>query len=285
MKSIHQYFNHFYKSISKGVFSFIILISVYSFSQAQTIKVFDNTTLQPINKATVKSEDGTKSVITNEKGEADASSILVVKIIISSIGYQEATFSRGELETMKWKVGLNPTSYSIDEIVVSSSRFEEKKSDVPNRITVINGKQIENINPNNNGTVLEQSGQVFVQHSQYGGSSPVMRGFEANKVLIVVDGVRMNNAIFRAGHLQNIITLDPSSLDRIELDFGPGSVMYGSDAFGGVISLYTKSPQLSSGDKSLIKAGAWGRYSSADEGMAGHLDFNFGTKKFASLTS
>ncbi len=286
MKSIQKHIINFYSLVGKRLFSFIIFISIFSCTQAQTIKVFDNTTLQPINKATIKSEDGAISVITNEKGEADISLLSnSKKIIASSIGYQETLIAWNELENLKWNAGLNPTSYSIDEIVVSSSRFEEKRSDVPNRIIVINSKQIENINANNNGTVLEQSGQVFVQHSQYGGSSPVMRGFEANKVLIVVDGVRMNNAIFRGGHLQNIITLDPTSLDRIELVFGPGSVIYGSDAFGGVLHLYTKNPQLTSGDKPLIKAGAWGRYTTADDGMAGHVDFNFGTKKIALFTS
>ncbi len=285
MKSIHKYITHFYKANRKSVFSCLFLISIFYTSQAQIINVFDNTTLQPLNKVTIQF-DNVSTRITNEKGEADISTFSTSKnIIISCIGYQEAGFTWNELEAIKWKVGLNPTSYSIDEIVVSSSRFEEKKSDVPNQITVLTSKQIENINPNNNGTLLEQSGQVFVQHSQYGGSSPTLRGFEANKILIVVDGVRMNNAIFRGGHLQNVITLDPSSLDRMELIFGPGSVMYGSDAFGGVIHLYTKKPQLSSGDKSLIKAGVWGRYTSVDEGMAGHVDFNFGTNKFASLTS
>ena len=286
MKSIHKYINHFHSAIIKTVFLFFILISVFNLTQAQTIIISDNTTLQPINKATIKSTDGDLILLTNEKGEVNGSSFSMLnEVSISSIGYQELVISWNEIVALKFKIGLSPTSYSIDEIVVSSSRFEEKKSDVPNRITIISSKQIENINPNNNGTVLEQSGQVFVQHSQYGGSSPVMRGFEANKVLIVVDGVRMNNAIFRGGHLQNIITLDPSSLDRMELVFGPGSVIYGSDAFGGVMHVYTKNPQLSSSDKSVFKAGAWGRFSSADEGMAGHVDFNFGTKKFASLTS
>ena len=51
------------------------------------------------------------------------------------------------------------------------------------------------------GELLQGSGQVHLQMSQQGGISPVLRGFEANRVLLVVDGVRMNNAIYRSGHL------------------------------------------------------------------------------------
>ena len=186
---------------------------------------------------------------------------------------------------MDWEIGLSPSSYDIDEIVISANRFEEKKEDVPNRVTVISHSEISASNPENTALLLEQSGEVFLQHSQLGGGSPVMRGFEANKVLIVVDGVRMNNAIFRGGHLQNIITTDHASLDNIEMVFGPGSVVYGSDALGGVMHLHTLSPVFSSTDKTLFKANAYGRVTTSDQGIGGHIDFSIGTKKFGSLTS
>jgi hemoglobin/transferrin/lactoferrin receptor protein len=80
---------------------------------------------------------------------------------------------------------------------------------------------------------LTHSGNVLVQKSQLGGGSPIIRGFEANKVLIVVDGVRMNNAIFRNWSLtQNVITMDNSILEKTEILFGPASVMYGQRCIG-----------------------------------------------------
>ena len=112
-----------------------------------------------------------------------------------------------------------------------------------------------------------------------------MRGFEANKVLIVVDGVRMNNAIYRGGHLQDLITLDPNMLERTEVIFGPSSTIYGSDALGGVMHFYTKHAQFSSNDKLLVKGNGVFRYSSAMKEQTGHLDLNVGTKKFASMTN
>ena len=106
-----------------------------------------------------------------------------------------------------------------------------------------------------------------------------------NKVLMVVDGIRMNNAIYRGGHLQNIITLDNSMMDRVEVVFGPGSVVYGSDAIGGVMSFTTKNPTLSSTDDVLVKGGAYTRYFSAANGFAANANISVGSKRFASLTS
>ena len=73
----------------------------------------------------------------------------------------------------------------------------------------------------------------------------MIRGFSANRVLIVVDGVRMNNAIFRSGNLQNVISIDPNMIELTEVIMGPGSVIYGSDAIGGVMNFYTTTPKLS----------------------------------------
>src|SRR3989338_8011325 len=124
--------------------------------------------------------------------------------------------------------------------------------------------------------VMSNQGNVFVQKSQLGGGSPVIRGFETNKVLMVIDGVRMNNAIYRGGHLQNIVTLDNASFDKVEILFGAGSVIYGSDALGGVMHFYTKNPLLSSNDKLLVKANAFTRYQSAANGYTGHVDVSVG---------
>ena len=86
---------------------------------------------------------------------------------------------------------------------------------------------------------------ITIQKSQGGGGSPIVRGFESNRVLLVIDGVRMNNAIYRSGHLQNSITLDNNILSQIDIDYGPGSIIFGSDAIGGVIHFQTKDPLFS----------------------------------------
>ncbi|MCB0731143.1 MAG: TonB-dependent receptor, partial [Ignavibacteriae bacterium] len=129
------------------------------------------------------------------------------------------------------------------------------------------------------------TGEVFVQKSQLGGGSPMIRGFATNRLLISIDGIRMNNAIFRSGNLQNVISLDNFSLQNVEILFGPGSVMYGSDAIGGVMSFYTLKPQFSLDENIFVNGNAVIRNSTANNEYTGHLDFNLGWKNFASLTS
>ncbi|MFY7910264.1 MAG: TonB-dependent receptor plug domain-containing protein [Emticicia sp.] len=169
---------------------------------------------------------------------------------------------------------------SLNEVVVSGSKFEAQRGTLPNQISLISKNQIAFQNTPNTADLLMNSGNVFVQKSQGGGGSPVLRGFESSRVLIVVDGIRMNNAIYRAGHLQNVLRIDQSMLDRAEILFGPSSVIYGSDALGGVMSFRSKNPTLEK-----ITASAYTRYSSAWNEKTVHTDVNLGFKKFGSLTS
>lgn len=174
----------------------------------------------------------------------------------------------------------------LNEVVISANRFSEKQKNVVQKILVINGPAISRANAQNTGDLLMGTGKVFVQKSQQGGSSPVLRGFEASRVLLVVDGVRMNNAIYRSGHLQNVITVDQNMLERTEVLFGPGSTLYGSDALGGVINFITKQPRVASDTQKSVSSGSlFTRYSSANDEHTGHFDINLGFRKWASLTS
>ena len=155
----------------------------------------------------------------------------------------------------------------------------------PFTIEKLDSKTIQQINPQTSADMLQASGEVLVQKSQSGGGSPMIRGFEASRVLLVIDGVRMNNAIYRSGHLQNAITIDNSILDKTEIFFGPGSVAYGSDALGGVVHFHTKTPLLSKGDSIVNDVNSYVRYSSANQEKSAHIDFSIGAKKIGFLTS
>ena len=253
---------------------------------AQFVKVTDNTNLQPLSNVAIYCSNPTISAITNTKGLADISAFKNLDtIMFSHIGYTIKAYSYNELLALNYTVRLSEKSFSIDEVVISASRFEEKIQDVAQPIQVIKSKELAFMNQQTTAEVMQSSGNVLVQKSQLGGGSPVIRGFETNKVLMVVDGVRMNNAIYRGGHLQNIITLDNSMLDKLEIVFGPGSVMYGSDALGGVMHFYTKNPILSDSSGLTIKSNAFTRYSTAYNEQTGHADISVGGKKFGSLTS
>ena len=174
----------------------------------------------------------------------------------------------------------------LNEIVFSVNKIAETKKTVAQQVQVLTAFEIASAQSPSTADLIANLGNVAVQKSQLGGGDIDIRGFSANQNVLVIDGVRMNNLIYRAGHLQDIIKTDNNILSRLEILFGPSSTVYGSDALGGVIHLYTKNPVLVSGKKrSEIKVSAMSRFGSVDNEMTEHIDLNYGTKKFASLSS
>lgn len=173
----------------------------------------------------------------------------------------------------------------LEEVVISASKWEQKLNEVPNKITKITKTQILRNNPQTSADLLAQTGTVFIQKSQLGGGSPMIRGFATNRVLLVIDGVRMNNAIYRSGNLQNIISIDALSTQTAEVIFGPGSLIYGSDAIGGVMDFHTLEARFAKEKKVLVAGSALARYSTANKENTFHADMNLGLKKWSFLSS
>lgn len=276
-------------------------------AQFPIIQVFDKTTLQPINGALVFYKAGandakwlapeeynianyntylTKYIATNANGVAALQNTLgkADNVFITLPGYTPYMANYEEISNGGNKVYLSLKTYDLGDVVISATRFEEDRKEVAQNVQVINANSIAFQSQQTTADVLMQSGNVLVQKSQQGGGSPSIRGFEASRVLLVIDGVRMNNAIFRAGHLQNVLRVDNTMLDRAEVVFGPGSVVYGSDALGGVVHFYTRNPLLSSINKPLITGGAYARFSTANNEIAQHGDISIGLKKWGFLT-
>lgn len=177
------------------------------------------------------------------------------------------------------------TAKQLEEVIISVNKWELKMNEVPNKITKISKQEILRNNPQTAADLLSQTGTVFVQKSQLGGGSPMIRGFATNRVLLVVDGVRMNNAIYRSGNLQNVISVDALALETAEVIFGPGSLIYGSDAIGGVMDFHSLQPRLSATNKMLIRGSASARYSTANNENTVHADVNVGWQKWSLLSS
>ena len=155
---------------------------------------------------------------------------------------------------------------------------------LPFQIAVISAAQIDFQNFQSTADVLSNSGSLFVQKSQQGGGSPSIRGFEASRVLLLVDGVRMNNLIFRAGHLQNVITVDESMLDNVGIFYGPASTLFGSDALGGAVSMTTKKAKFLDEVQNKWTGAVNMRYSTINQEQSIALNLNYASKKFAALT-
>ncbi len=161
--------------------------------------------------------------------------------------------------------------------VYSAARHEQRPFDSPRAISVVTSDEIRDRAYRTVPEALNDVVGVMVQETTYAAGSPIIRGLIGNQVLIMVDGVRMNNAIYRLGPNQYLNTIDINQVERIEVIRGPGSVLYGSDALGGVISIVTKSRQPDG--KGFAGDGA-ARLSSADRATLGRAALSYGTSTF-----
>ncbi|MCF8335277.1 MAG: TonB-dependent receptor [Bacteroidales bacterium] len=266
-----------------------VLIVLMAFSMlgfSQELKIYDAETLEPIGNVALYGKDKRHSVISDQNGIADLKGFEGR----DSIYFQHPTYrpvirTKAQLKELGYSIALKKRVIQLKEFVVSAYRWEQNKEEVPNKITTISKQQIDFQNPQTAADLLGTSDEIFIQKSQLGGGSPMIRGFATNSVLLVVDGVRMNNCIYRSGNLHNVISLDPHTIENSEVIFGPGSVTYGSDALGGVMDFHTKSVQLSTSDQEHQNWNVLTRYSSANNEMTGHVDFNYGRRKWGFLTS
>lgn len=252
---------------------------------AQTVTVVNEANNAPIALATIQEKGTDLGTITNEIGRAELKGFSKDAILlIRHPSFRPKQVKYSELAAMGYVIALTEEIYEMADVVVSANKWEQKKEEIPQQIAEFSPEEIALAEPPTAADVLTMNGQVFVQKSQLGGGSPIIRGFAANSVLIVIDGVRMNNAIYRSGNLQNVITLDPNNLQGAEVVFGPGSVIYGSDALGGVMDFHTKTPTFSN-EGPLLKGQGFVRYASAAKASTTNFQFEFNQPKFASFSS
>src|SRR5659263_408660 len=276
----------FYPVLMKHILFILILILPYVPVIAQTVTVIGVEDGKPVADVAVYNETRTVFCYTNQKGKANLSEFTAgQQVYFQHFSFERVSYTPDELKKAGWIVKLTTKTFEVEEFIVSANRWEQKSDEVPNYISTVSLPSVRIQNPQTTADLVSLSGDVFVQKSQLGGGSPMLRGFATNRVLIVIDGVRLNNAIYREGNIQNIISLDPAVIDRTEIIFGPGATMYGSDALGGVMDFHTKRALYSTGDSAFYKAEALARYSTASHEQTYHADFNIGGRRVAFFTS
>jgi len=284
-----------------GIYLFVVFMILFvQICNSQTLTLQDQQTLEPIPFANISSKqvlitpggDGIYrdsiriGTTTDINGQADLSKFVDdILLEISFIGYETRRITKNEMAKKDYVILLAQSSEYLEDVVISASKFREKRENVAYQIQSLDIKQIKNANASTTADLLTVNQGVTIQKSQLGGGSPIIRGFEANRVLLVVDGVRMNNAIYRSGHLQNALTVDANALEIVEVVFGPSSTIYGSDALGGVVHFYTKKPVFSKNDKTFIKSNAELRYGTAANEYSFHVNNNIGWNNIANFFS
>ncbi len=253
-------------------------------AKSQQVKVLDRESNFPIQNVTIYNDNRDLVVYTNKNGIADLSIFKESDVLsFNHLSYIEFEILKRELDIIGFVVYLNNSAEQLDEVVLSASRGKETRSRIAETIAIASKEEIRRIAPQTSADLLANLPGIKVQKTQMGGGSPVIRGMEANRVLLVVDGVRMNNAIYRTGHLQSSITVAPTVLERTEIIYGPSSVIYGSDALGGVINYFTKIPETNT--ENTLDTSILSRYSSANDEKTNYLDVELSFKKWASFTA
>ncbi len=259
-----------------------VFFSLASIAYSQTLKIIDNDTRVPVGDVYVYNESLTITRFSDENGLIDISEFGDEEtLFFQHPAYENSNSTVLELKRNGLRFKLTERIVTFNEIVVSANKWEQNVDQVSRDILSISSKTISFQNPQTSADLLENTGQIFVQKSQFGGGSPTIRGFAANKVLLVMDGVRLNNAIYRGGNLQNIINIDPNSIENTEILFGPGSVIYGSDALGGVMNFKTKDTPFSIGPKPIVKGGFLSRFGTAAKEFTNHVNFGVGLKNIS----
>lgn len=253
---------------------------------SQKIFVLDAESEEGIGNVVVLNEDRSKTVITGLDGSCNLKVFdRNERLSFRHMGYLTYRSTKAQLLRQNNRVYLTPNPQQLDEVVMSISKWEQQKKDIPQKIASIDARSIAFNNPQTSADLLQASGKVYVQKSQLGGGSPMIRGFATNRLLLSVDGVRMNNAIFRGGNVQNVISIDPFTVKNTEVIFGPGSVIYGSDAIGGVMNFFTNKPLFALHEDQILSGNATYRHATANNENTFHVDFNLGRKKWSFLTS
>lgn len=262
-------------------------LSTINNSTSTNIQVLDGDTGEPLIGVLIYNNEQTTVIQTDVDGRAVLENFgHREEANFQYLGYLDLSLPLHEIRKRRGLIKMY-ASNQLDSVVVVGRR-DDLIREIPFQVGRISKSEIAFNNSQTAADILANAGLAYVQKSQMGGGSPVLRGFEANKVLLVLDGVRLNNAIYRNGHLQNAITIDNGTLEQVEVIYGPGSLMYGSDALGGVVHYRTKEPQVLMGTGRSdyeIKTNVQTRFASANQEKSAHIDIDYRTHRWGAFTS
>ncbi len=168
-------------------------------------------------------------------------------------------------------------------VIITALRMEANSNTVAEAVATTGREEILRLPSLNTPDVMATVPGVWMQKTNLGGGSPFIRGLTGYYTLILTDGIRFNNSTFRSGPNQYLATIDQSTLQRIEVLRGQGSVQYGSDAIGGVAQMFFREPEFSD-NKGLNATGRlYANYMNHDMELAGRAEVELGSEKFGFL--
>jgi outer membrane receptor for ferrienterochelin and colicin len=237
-------------------------------------QVVDNETGQPISGVSILLKGTTSGISTDTEGLFHIAALVLpeMALIVSRVGYGkvEQIVNFADDCTAYLLIRLEPEVIELNNLNVTASRFREESFNSPVGISVTSEKEISERTYSSTAEVLREEPGILVQKTTCGHGAPILRGLIGKHVLLLYDGIRLNRPTFRLGANQYLNTVNLASLDRIEVVRGPSSVMYGSDAMGGVVNLIPSNSSIHH-DKIKIIPEFSTRYSTADNGSSSNL--------------
>lgn len=278
------------KTSLKSACVFLMLLFLWvSASNAQVnVVVLDFEDKVPVKHASILLQKtfGDEIEFTNDEGigSLDTTGLKSNVITFTHRDHYDVVLTMRQLKEANYKVYMRPLFSQLPVFKATPSKRPETENEIVVSSRQIKRKQFEMQNPQTAAELLESAGSVFIQKSQMGGGSPMIRGFSANRVLLVVDGIRMNNAIFRDGNVHNVISLDPNFLQEVEVYEGPGSVIFGSDALGGVMHFKTLEVDTAISADNVYEGFTSLQTQTANRSTSWHVNFKVRSRKWSSLT-
>ena len=171
----------------------------------------------------------------------------------------------------------NDNVYTLDRVVITAKKYESAAFNTALPVNIIDAEEIDKIQAVSTGDLLRNQAGVDISQTGMGTERPMIRGLYDSRVLILVDGIKLSEQ--RAGG-DHALSIDPSQVERIEIVRGPGSVLYGSEAIGGVINFITKKQRSRKNDGLRFEGYAEAGYDSATNGLRNGLLFDGGYNQF-----
>jgi len=265
----------------KTFLSVLFIIGCISAHSQNTIsgKLIDNETQQPIIGGNVYISKLEKGAITNLDGEFELNNIPdgEFNMVISFIGYTTSTVSITSTSTLNNPIiiELQPSAIEMEEIIVSTP-FHKLQSE---NVVKVERESLKNLKRAGAVTLAEGITQIAGVESVTTGAGigkPVIRGLSANRVLVYAQGVRLENQQFGDEHGLGVSS---SGVESVEVIKGPASLLYGSDALGGV--LYLNPEKYAQKDSTTIDASL--NYFSNSVGTEANLGLKSSAEKWKYL--
>ncbi len=239
----------------------------------------------PLAKVVVQLDRQNSVCITDQEGAFVLSPLKdgVYKLTFTHIGFNpKSVYSiqvKGEVRDLG-EIVLVTRILPIAGMEVISTRLHKQPFELPMPFNLVTAEDITTREAKTTAEALREEPGLAVQKTNHGGGSAIIRGLSSNQILLLVDGIRLNNSTYRLGNHQYLTTVDQSMLSQVEVVRGPNSVRFGSDALGGTINLVTKTPAFSdSGPRLDYRAAS--RYASADQEKMIHGALTVFSKKYA----